>query len=103
MATKKGDPKKLTTKDIGTRMKSLNEWQLTPKKTQLYRTYKSNSFVASLAFLAKVTVHAEILGHHPDVELSYDKLKIKITTHDVKGLTKKDFELARKIDEITLR
>ena len=55
-----------------------------------------------LAFVAKVAVHAEVMNHHPDIELSYGKVKVKLSTHDAKGLTTLDFELAKRIDGIQL-
>jgi 4a-hydroxytetrahydrobiopterin dehydratase len=90
-------------KDVDKHLKKLSEWQTNKTKTQIQRTIEVSSFVAALALLAKITVYAEVLQHHPDIELSYGKLKIKITTHEAKGLTKADFELAKKIDEIRLR
>ena len=96
-------PKLITGKDLNKRMRGLSEWTINKKETQLSKSFTVPSFIAGLALIAKVTVYAEILQHHPDVELSYDKVKIKLTTHDVKGLTKTDFELAKKIDNIRLK
>ena len=45
---------------------------------------------------------AEAAFHHPDIELSYASLKVKLKTHSAKGVTNKDFELAKKIEEIVL-
>jgi 4a-hydroxytetrahydrobiopterin dehydratase len=43
---------------------------------------------------------AESAGHHPDIEISYNKVKIQLTTHDAGGLTQKDFDLAGVISQI---
>jgi 4a-hydroxytetrahydrobiopterin dehydratase len=43
---------------------------------------------------------AEGMGHHPDVEISWDKVKVTITNHSEGGLTENDFELASKIDAL---
>ncbi len=94
--------KALLAKDIDKKLKALSEWQLNKKKTELSKTFLFPSFINGLAFIAKVTVHAEILNHHPVVELSYGKVKITLTTHDAKGLTHSDFELAKKIDGLRL-
>ncbi len=90
--------KKLNTKDIGKKLKKISEWVLNAKQTELSKTFSFSNFVNGLAFVAKVTVHAEVMGHHPDIELSYGKVKVKLTTHDAKGLTNSDFDLAKKID-----
>ena len=92
----------LTEKDVSKKFKALSQWQLNKKNTELSRTFEFPSFITGLAFIAKITVHAEIMGHHPDVELSYGKVKVKLTTHDAKGLTNADFELAKKIDALKI-
>jgi 4a-hydroxytetrahydrobiopterin dehydratase len=96
--------KSLTKKEIDARMKTHAEsgWTTNQKATMLTRSFAFPSFINALAFVAKITVHAEVLGHHPDIELSYGKVKVKLTTHEVKGLTKADFELAKRIDNLRL-
>lgn len=92
----------LKPKDVEKRFKTISEWQLNAKCTQLTRVFTFPNFISGLAFAAKITVHAEVLQHHPDIELSYGKVKVKLTTHEVKGLTKLDFELAKRIDKLRL-
>jgi 4a-hydroxytetrahydrobiopterin dehydratase len=48
----------------------------------------------------KLVEPAESAGHHPDIEISYNKVKILLTTHDAGGLTQKDFDLAEVISQI---
>ena len=93
----------LTNKELEKRFKALTTWELNKKNTQLTKTFQTNTFIAGLAFVAKIAVHAEVLGHHPDIELSYNAVKVKLSTHDLKGLTRDDFELAKRIDNLTLR
>lgn len=95
MAKKKAPLKQ---KEIDKKLKSHPEWSVNKNYTNISRTVKLPNFVAALALAAKITVHAEVLDHHPEIEISYGKLKVKITTHEAKGLTSKDFELAKKID-----
>lgn len=92
--------KLLSKKDVQKSLKELSDWKLNTKETEISKSYEFSSFITALAFVAKVAVHAEVLGHHPDVELSYGKVKLKISTHDAKGLTKIDFELAKSIDSV---
>lgn len=98
MASKKA----LQPKEIEKRHAALSEWQLNKKQTELSKTFSVESFIKGLSFIAKIAVHAEIMGHHPDIELSYGKVKVKITTHDVKALTRLDFDLAKRIDNLRL-
>jgi len=94
--------KVLSGKQIDQGLKALSEWMLNKKKTELTKTFAFPSFITALAFVAKITVHAEILDHHPVIELSYGKVKVKLTTTEVRGITKIDFELAERIDKMRL-
>jgi 4a-hydroxytetrahydrobiopterin dehydratase len=94
--------KKLTSADVTKKLKKAPLWSVNTKKTELSRSFSFSNFVNGLAFTAKLAVHAEVMGHHPDIELSYGKVKVRLGTHDVKGLTNADFELAQKIDGLKL-
>ncbi len=94
-------PKALTQKEVEKSLKKLSEWEPNKKFTQLAKSFSFPNFVAALAFLAKVTVHAEVMDHHPEVELKYGELKVKLSTQSAKGLTKRDFELAQRIDNLS--
>ena len=91
-------PKKLTTAQIAKLLTKVPDWNLNVRQTELSRIFSFKEFITGLSFVAKVTVHAEIKQHHPVIELSYGKVKVSFTTHDIKGLSKLDFELAQSID-----
>jgi len=90
--------KPLTKKDIEKNLKSFSGWTVSKNETLLSKTFEFPNFVTALAFCAKIAVHAEVIGHHPDLELSYGKVKVKLTTHEIKGLSKLDFDLAKRIE-----
>ncbi len=90
--------KKLTASELDKKIKNISDWHLNSKETELSRTFAFSNFVDGLAFVAKIAVHAELLAHHPEIELSYGKVKVKLTTHEVKGLSSLDFDLAKRID-----
>ncbi|MCF7815961.1 MAG: 4a-hydroxytetrahydrobiopterin dehydratase [Candidatus Pacebacteria bacterium] len=92
--------KKLSTKEIEKSMRKVSDWTANAKQTELQQTFYFPSFLAGLAFVAKIAVHAEVSQHHPVIELSYEKVKVKLATHDCKGLTINDFKLAERIDGI---
>lgn len=92
----------LKEKAVKEKLAELSKWKVNSKHTTINKSFKFPTFIAALAFAAKITVHAEVMGHHPNLELSYGKVKVKLTTHDVKGLTKNDFELASRIDNLRL-
>jgi 4a-hydroxytetrahydrobiopterin dehydratase len=64
------------------------------------KTFENGDFVGSVKFVDKLVEPAEGMGHHPDLELSWDKVTVKITNHAEGGLTENDFELASKIDAL---
>ncbi len=63
----------------------------------LEKEYTFPNFVDALAFVNRVAAIAEELGHHPDIYLTWGKVRIQTWTHDANGLTGKDFELANRI------
>ncbi|MEA5566045.1 MULTISPECIES: 4a-hydroxytetrahydrobiopterin dehydratase [unclassified Anabaena] len=88
----------LTEAEIQTQASSLLGWTVADSKLQTTRKFKD--FVAAIAFVNKLVEPAESAGHHPDIEISYNKVKITLTTHDAGGLTQNDFDLAEVISRI---
>lgn len=76
----------------------LPKWRL--ENGWIRRKYKTNSWKGTLMAVNAVGHLAEAAWHHPDLALSYAWLEVKLTTHDAKGVTDKDFELAAKIEEV---
>ncbi|HTL17696.1 MAG TPA: 4a-hydroxytetrahydrobiopterin dehydratase [Patescibacteria group bacterium] len=74
-------------------------WQIV-KDHQLEREFKFKDFLEALTFTNRVGELAEEQGHHPDIYLSWGKVKVTIWTHKVDGLTESDFVLAAKIDRL---
>ena len=62
------------------------------------RTYKFADFVAALAFMSRVALLAEKADHHPEWSNVYNRVEIRLTTHDAGGLSTRDFALAKLID-----
>ncbi len=74
-------------------------WELIEDK-KIEKTFKFKDFIEAKYFLDLIAVIAEEQGHHPSFRLSYNKLKITLTTHAAAGLTDNDFIMARIIDEL---
>ncbi len=68
------------------------------KDDGIERAYKFADFVAAFAFMARVALLAERADHHPEWSNVYNKVQIRLTTHDAGGLSARDFALAREID-----
>jgi len=73
------------------------DWQVVDDH-QLECTYEFANFVDALAFTNRIGELAEEQNHHPDIHLSWGKVKLVIWTHDADGLTENDFVWAAKAD-----
>jgi 4a-hydroxytetrahydrobiopterin dehydratase len=89
---------KLSDNEIEERLGDLIGWS--KDGAEIYKTYQMGTFPAAIAFVTHIGFLAEAAGHHPDIDIRYNKVTLKLTTHDAGGLTQKDFDLATKADEI---
>lgn len=67
------------------------------------RTYKFADFKATFAFMTAAALKAEAMDHHPEWFNVYSTVKVTLTTHDAKGVTALDLELAEFMDEFSAR
>jgi len=74
-------------------------WQVI-EEHHIEREFTFNDFKEALAFTNKIGAIAEEEGHHPDILLTYGKVKVTIYTHKIGGLHENDFIVAAKIDEV---
>jgi 4a-hydroxytetrahydrobiopterin dehydratase len=88
----------LSDSEIGERLDGLDGWER--KGEAITKTFKRGDFVGSVEFVRRLVEPAEDMGHHPDLSISWDEVEVSITSHAAGGLTKDDFELARKIDAV---
>ena len=89
----------LSKNEIQINLKSLNSnWKLVDNKIQ--REFIFKDFLSAFNFIKELADLAEILNHHPDIFNSYNKVIISLTTHDLGGVSKKDFKLAMEIDNL---
>jgi len=88
----------LTLSDIQERMSKLRNWALEGNSIVKDKTFRN--FKESIEFVNKVAEIAEKHAHHPDIVISYNLVRMSLTTHSVKGLTEKDFDVAEEIDRI---
>ncbi len=78
--------------------KNLPSWRL--EDGWVRRTYKTNSWKGTLMVINTVGHLAEAAWHHPDITASYAWVEVRLVTHSAKGITMKDLELAKKIEEV---
>jgi 4a-hydroxytetrahydrobiopterin dehydratase len=90
---------KLTDTEIESRIRALTAWKFVAGK--LHREFTFASFVEAFGFMSSVSLLAERMNHHPDWSNGYNKVVIDLVSHDVKGLSQRDFDLAAAIDALT--
>ncbi len=90
--------KKLTDAEIENALVDLEDWEA--ENDNLKKHFEFENFADALAFVNKVGAIAEKRDHHPDVLFGWGYAEFFITTHDAGGITARDFELAKAIDEL---
>ncbi|MGK7926246.1 MAG: 4a-hydroxytetrahydrobiopterin dehydratase [Spirulina sp.] len=88
----------LSQTEIQERLKTLTGWEQNGKAIQ--QTFRFKDFIEAIAFVNKLVEPAEAAGHHPDLEISYNKVTVSMTSHDAGGLTVKDFDMAVTISQL---
>ena len=86
----------LTEKEIIQKLSTIQNW--TFNKNALEKSFQFDTFSQAFGFMSKVALWAEKLNHHPDWRNVYNRVVIRLNTHDAGGVTDKDFSLAEKID-----
>jgi 4a-hydroxytetrahydrobiopterin dehydratase len=84
---------------IHQRLEDLVGWERSGNSIR--KEFTLDDFVGSVRFVDGLIEPAEDMGHHPDLEISWNKVTVKLTTHSEGGLTEADFELAGRIDALT--
>ena len=92
---------KLISTEVSTLLQALPDWRHETERGGLIaREFKFHDFAQAFGFMAQVAVIAESRNHHPEWFNVYNKVAVTLTTHDVKGLSMNDIELARTMDQV---
>ncbi len=73
-------------------------WTLSDDVKQISKEYKFKDFLGAVNFVNKISEIAEEEGHHPDIHIFYNRVRLELSTHSIGGLSENDFILAAKID-----
>ena len=88
----------LTAKQISLHLKAVPDWS--KRARTILRTFEFKGFLEGIDFVNRVARKAQKANHHPDIDIHFNKVTLKLTTHDEGGITEKDFSLARQCDEV---
>ncbi len=91
----------LTPDEVSTQLDALNknagsDWTLDSEK--LSKTFVFSNFIEAFGFMSKVALYAEKVDHHPEWFNVYKTVKVQLLTHEVGGISEKDFDLANKME-----
>jgi 4a-hydroxytetrahydrobiopterin dehydratase len=70
----------------------------TRKGSEITKTFSFDGFPAALSFAQKLVAPAEAMNHHPDIDIRYNKVTVRLSSHDQGGITSRDFTLAKHIE-----
>ena len=98
--TEAGQPEKLTPADSEARLAVLQGWRMEAQGDAIVKDFRFTDFSAAFGFMARVALLAEKMNHHPEWSNIYNRVHVRLTTHDAEGLSKLDFELAAAMDSL---
>jgi len=90
--------KKMNTNEIEEALKNLPGWAL--KDEMIMKSFTFKDFKEAFATMTHIAFECEKQNHHPNWENVYNRLTIKLSTHDADGITQKDIDLAKSIEKI---
>ncbi len=89
-------PKALPAEEVAAAVAELTHWA--GDVQGIYRRVEFPSFRAAVDAVVQIADIAEEMDHHPDLDLRYDSVRVSVVTHDARGVTELDLELARRVD-----
>jgi 4a-hydroxytetrahydrobiopterin dehydratase len=85
----------LTPQELDDLLRELPEWAL--ESGSLVRFWTFTDFIEAMAFVNRVAGLAEAAGHHPDIDVRYNRVKLALVSHDAGGITARDAAMARQL------
>jgi 4a-hydroxytetrahydrobiopterin dehydratase len=91
---------KLSESERENSLKQLDGWIYDSSRDAIKKQFLFKDFVKAFGFMTQVALEAEKMDHHPEWFNVYNRVEILLTTHDARGLSKKDIDLATKIEKL---
>ncbi|MEM6408805.1 MAG: 4a-hydroxytetrahydrobiopterin dehydratase [Pseudomonadota bacterium] len=87
--------------DLDTSALEAAGWIKSADGKAIEKTYKFGNFIEAFGFMTRAAIHAEKLNHHPEWFNVYNRVEVKLTTHDTGGLSELDVKLAGEMEKLT--
>lgn len=94
---------KLSLDELHEALKNLTGWEVVEEGQTLTKTYKFGDFAQAFSFMTQVALYAEKVNHHPEWTNVYNKVQVKLCTHDCGGVSAKDVAFALYMDAAAFR
>jgi 4a-hydroxytetrahydrobiopterin dehydratase len=90
---------KFLKEDITKNIKKIDGWTVKDDLSSIYKIFIFKGFKEAFSWMTLVSIEAEKLNHHPNWSNIYNKVEVNLSTHDISGLSKKDFLMANYMDQ----
>jgi 4a-hydroxytetrahydrobiopterin dehydratase len=90
----------MTAEEVASVVAELDGWTVEEGGRALLKTFRFGDFARAFGFMAAAAVHAERRNHHPEWSNVYSTVEVRLSSHDAGGITERDVELARFMDEV---
>jgi 4a-hydroxytetrahydrobiopterin dehydratase len=87
----------LTQVELDEAMQAIPGWTL--QEGKLTRDWAFKDFVQAMAFVNQIATLAETAGHHPDIDIRYNHVRLGLVSHDAGGITQRDASMAKQINQ----
>jgi len=91
--------KPLTQAERADILPSLDGWAMVEGRDAIHKRYRFDDFNAAFGWMTRVALVAEQMNHHPEWSNVYNSVEVTLATHDADGLTRRDVELAQRMDQ----
>ena len=88
----------LTNDQVALQLQDLSGWA--QDGNAIVKTFEFHDFIEAMSFMNQVAFYAEGLEHHPEWTNIYNKVQVRLTSHDVDGITSRDIRLAKKMQHV---
>ncbi len=87
--------------EAGNMLDQLNDWELDESGKEISRGFKFKNYYQTMAFVNALAWVAHREDHHPDLQVGYNRVQVRFSTHSIGGLSQNDFICAAKIDALS--
>ncbi len=89
---------KINPQNLVENLKTLDGWMLSEDKNAIEKSFKFKNFNVAWGFMSRIALLAEKMDHHPEWFNVYNRVDIRLTTHDAGGITERDIKMAKQIE-----